>query len=243
MRIHSFGCQDIFSRQLQSTSFLIEDNKELILINCPPQINRLLDKIDFSPMDLTAIVITHLHEDHIDGLIDIIQFRMFCLANPILTRKAGHNTSFATEILPIYILSYDKTIWDNPSSLISADYPSWWKDWTEFHKVTTIEQATTSGEIIIGRNKTTTIEFRQGVHAPKCCGLKINGKVAISGDSRYDKEFDYWLFTNTRLVFYEADLSGKRSNFNEFSSNLLYTRILSKSGETISEAQRKWYPV
>lgn len=72
MRVYSFGSCDGFPDRLEAPAFLIEEGKERILVDCPPHINLLLREIGLSPMDLTAIFITHLHNDHVGGMIDLI---------------------------------------------------------------------------------------------------------------------------------------------------------------------------
>lgn len=226
MEVFPFGCQDGFPNKLGGSAFLVHDQGINILVDVPPNINLLLRQgptLNCSAMDLDAIIITHLHDSHVGGLIELIQFRMLCLINPELMKTAGYfNRRARKEVLKIYVLGFDPTMWANIEALITANCPATWGDWKKFHELRLIPAEKNFGTIWIPcpqwpfaeftrerKRSLTPIEFRRGVHTPKCCGIRINGELAISGDTTYDKEFEKWLVEDAKLVFHEAGYAGE----------------------------------
>lgn len=222
MEVYPFGCQDGFPDRLGGSAFLIMDEHVHILVDVPPNINLLLRQmpgLNRSVMELHMVILTHLHNNHVGGLIDLIQFRMLCLSHPELMRKAGYfNHRNSSDVLKIFVLGYNAKMWDAIETLITANCPTVWGDWKKFHEIHLIPEDKDSGQIyyhgelrgpLCNTRLLKTIEYRRGVHKPKCCGIKVDGMLAISGDSMYDPEFDKWLITGTKLVFREAGYGGE----------------------------------
>jgi ribonuclease Z len=51
-----------------NTSFIMDDGKTMILVDCPGSAVHKVQKLGLKPRDLEAIVVTHIHPDHIYGL-------------------------------------------------------------------------------------------------------------------------------------------------------------------------------
>lgn len=69
MRLHVLGCGDAFSSGGQNhTSFLLQTNTSLILIDCGASTPMALKKAGFSFNDIDYIVLSHFHGDHYGGL-------------------------------------------------------------------------------------------------------------------------------------------------------------------------------
>ena len=151
MRVYSFGARDGFPDQLEGPAFLYEDKskQELWLIDVPTHTNLMLRETDLSPMDLTAILVTHLHNDHVGGLIDLIQLRMICLANQDIMRQAGYFDKIATNILPIYLFGYDEEWWQAIEQVIDKNCPDNWGDWRDYHKIVPVHKNLKKGSILI----------------------------------------------------------------------------------------------
>lgn len=214
MKVYSFGCQDAFPNKLSAPAFLVQEGKELILVDCPPQINVMLRQAGFSPMDLTAIFITHLHNDHVGGLIELIQLRTLCLQNPELMRNAGYFTSIACVQIPIHILGFDPLRWDALEALIGSNCSDKLRVWRnyhqiEFHGLGCLAAWVWSGTVFFGGH--TRIDMLSGVHDTVCCGLKFGNGLAISGDTTYDSGFLRWLTRDVKLVFHEAGYAGSHT--------------------------------
>jgi len=69
MKIHILGCGDAFGSggRLQS-SYLVEFDDRLFLLDCGPTALLALKRAGFDPRRLDAIMVSHLHGDHFGGL-------------------------------------------------------------------------------------------------------------------------------------------------------------------------------
>jgi ribonuclease Z len=51
-----------------NTSFLISEKKGLVLIDCPGSVLGKIKKLNYDPLDVGSMLVTHIHPDHIYGL-------------------------------------------------------------------------------------------------------------------------------------------------------------------------------
>lgn len=51
-----------------NTSFLVRVDQELILVDCPGSIIQKIKKLNYDPLEVTSVLITHNHTDHVYGL-------------------------------------------------------------------------------------------------------------------------------------------------------------------------------
>ena len=69
IKLHVLGCGDAFgSGGRNQSSYLIEANDRLFLLDCGPTALLALKRAGFDPRDLDAILVSHLHGDHFGGL-------------------------------------------------------------------------------------------------------------------------------------------------------------------------------
>ena len=209
-RVYSFGPRDGFPNKLEGPAFLYEniDHKQLWLIDAPVHVNLMMREIDLSVMDLTAVLLTHLHNDHVGGLIDLIQLRMICLNKTDLMRQAGYCNKIATQVLPIYVFGYQVDWWQAIEKLIDMNCPNEWGDWRKYHKMVFIDKNIDKGTVFVNGIH---VGYRRTKHAVACCGLKIDHTVAISGDTPYDCEHVNWLVVNVKKVYHEAGFAGSHT--------------------------------
>jgi len=207
MRVYSFGSCDGFPDRFEAPAFLIQHEKELWLVDCPPHINLLLKEAGFSPMDLTAIFITHLHNDHVGGLIDLIQLRMLCFLNQEVMKAAGYFTEIAAKRLSI-VLPTDGDGWlDSLKKLIELNCP-WQTNWREHHEMFTI--AFNGSPRLAG----VEVAWRKTKHNPLCFGYKFGDEIAISGDTMFDREHLEWM-KSAKLKFHELGYGGEHTKLDE----------------------------
>ena len=228
MRVYSFGSCDGFPDRLEAPAFLIQHKKELWLVDCPPHINLLLKEAGFSPMDLTAIFITHLHNDHVGGLIDLIQLRMLCFLNQEIMKSAGYFTDVATKRLPIFVPTDGEGWLDSLKKLIELNCP-WSRSWREHHELCTIAF---NG---LTRIDGVEIAWRKTKHHPLCFGYKFGEEFAVSGDTMFDSEHLAWM-KSAKLKFHELGYGGEHTKLDE----------INKVSETLGEETRFYhvpYPV
>lgn len=73
------GVGDAFTKDLEkgNTGFVIISGEQRLLVDCPAYLGALMKKasrksgFDMSLEDITDVIITHLHEDHINGLAEL----------------------------------------------------------------------------------------------------------------------------------------------------------------------------
>ena len=69
MKMHILGCGDAFgSGGRHQSSYLVESDDRLFLLDCGPTALLALKRAGFDPRRLDAIMVSHLHGDHFGGL-------------------------------------------------------------------------------------------------------------------------------------------------------------------------------
>jgi ribonuclease Z len=58
--------------QRDNTSVLLRTGRPLILIDCPGSVVAKIRKLDFDPREVSTIILTHVHPDHIYGLPSLV---------------------------------------------------------------------------------------------------------------------------------------------------------------------------
>lgn len=66
----------VATEKRDNTSFLIDQEKFLALIDCPGGVVQKIKKAGYHPQDLKAVLVTHVHPDHIYGLPSLIHSLM-----------------------------------------------------------------------------------------------------------------------------------------------------------------------
>jgi len=98
----------VATKERDNTSFLICQEKTLVLVDCPGSVFQKIKKFNFDPRNITAILITHIHPDHIYGLPSFIHALMLddCLI-PLYGSEEAVN--FCKKLLDMFDL-LDKKI-------------------------------------------------------------------------------------------------------------------------------------
>ncbi|MEE9390312.1 MAG: ribonuclease Z [Candidatus Aminicenantaceae bacterium] len=66
----------VASEERDNTSFLINHDETLFLIDCPGSAIQKVKKLNFNPLKIGAILVTHIHPDHIYGLPSFVHSLM-----------------------------------------------------------------------------------------------------------------------------------------------------------------------
>lgn len=85
-KVFTVGVGNAFSTENAGTSFVLQKDDFHLGIDCPGEYRRLFAKLDhrslgrdFGVGDLDALLITHLHGDHVNGLEMTLAYRAFVL--------------------------------------------------------------------------------------------------------------------------------------------------------------------
>ncbi len=86
-----------------NTSFLLRTEENLILIDCSGSVIQKLKKLNFDPRTVDALLITHIHPDHVYGLPSLVHSLMLdeCLIN---IYGSGETVSFCGDLLDLFDL-------------------------------------------------------------------------------------------------------------------------------------------
>lgn len=60
------------TRERDSTSFLLESGRAKVLVDCPGSVLQKIRKLNVDPREINAILVTHIHPDHIYGLPSLV---------------------------------------------------------------------------------------------------------------------------------------------------------------------------
>ncbi len=66
----------VATEERDNTSFLIGQENGLLLIDCPGGVFQKIKKLNLEPRSITAILVTHIHPDHIYGLPSLVHSLM-----------------------------------------------------------------------------------------------------------------------------------------------------------------------
>lgn len=98
----------VATEERDNTSLLIAYQESLILIDCPGSVIQKIKKLNFDPHQISSILVTHIHPDHIYGLPSFVHSLMLdeCLIDLYGSEDTVH---FCQEFLDLFHLR-DKKI-------------------------------------------------------------------------------------------------------------------------------------
>ncbi len=90
-----------------NTSLLVHTEDQLILVDCPGSIIQKIKKLDFDPRQITTILVTHIHPDHIYGLPSLVHSLM--LDDGLIELYGSEETvHFCQDLLDLFHLRDEK---------------------------------------------------------------------------------------------------------------------------------------
>jgi ribonuclease Z len=90
-----------------NTSFLLQTRESLLLIDCPGSVTQKLKKLNLDPRSISALLVTHIHPDHIYGLPSLVHSLM--LVDCLLRIYGSEETvRFCAELLDLFSLRTEK---------------------------------------------------------------------------------------------------------------------------------------
>jgi len=86
-----------------NTSFLMKVGRTLILVDCPGSVVQKIKKLDLNPSQVSSILITHIHPDHVYGLPSFVHSLML---EELLVRLYGSEETidFCRKLLDLFLL-------------------------------------------------------------------------------------------------------------------------------------------
>ena len=196
------GVGDAFSAKWYSSAFAVgaigpRGETHWVLLDCPHPIRKMLAEATASaPLDIPdfdAVVLTHLHGDHVSGLESYGFFNHFALQKrtQVLCHPSG-----SARLWPHHLAAgMDQLLREGGG--VSAMKANDFFDFTAL---------STSSPVRFGPF---TFESKMTVHHVPTTALRISayGKtLGFSADTAFDVELLDWLFDGTDLVFHETNL-------------------------------------
>jgi ribonuclease Z len=90
-----------------NTSFVLQTRESMLLIDCPGSVVQKLKKLDFDPKRIDALLVTHIHPDHIYGLPSLVHSLMLdeCL---LRIYGSAETVRFCADLLDLFNLRTEK---------------------------------------------------------------------------------------------------------------------------------------
>jgi len=97
----------VATKERDNISFLINHDETLILIDCPGSVIQKIKKFNYDPRNVTSILVTHIHPDHIYGLPSFVHSLMLeeCLIRLFGSEETIH---FCQKFLDLFHLQDEK---------------------------------------------------------------------------------------------------------------------------------------
>jgi ribonuclease BN (tRNA processing enzyme) len=199
MRFVPLGVGDAFTALHFSFCLAVEHEGAWLLVDCPHPIRRMMrdaslaSGLALDAGDVSAVVLTHLHADHVSGLEGLAYFSYFVtkrklelLIHPAVQRRLweGHLAAGMECLLPH----------------VGADHVE--KRFEDYFAVTSLDEtrAVTHGPF--------TIECRRTIHHIPTTALRITAggrTLGVSADTAFDETLIEWL-SKADLVVHETNL-------------------------------------
>lgn len=201
MKVITLGNKNSFSLKGFNTSFLVINNYDYQLIDCPAGILKSLHENKIDIKNVNEVWITHLHHSHIGGLFQLANYRY-----NIFSEKTR-------VIVPVYLVDDLKAYF----SILSQQ----WQNMIDLLELS----FTHSKYFRIKKKNRLVIEFYRVFHEKKryCYSIKIispdSKKVFISGDTRYDKKLIDFA-KDCDVIFHEVTFDKSKSKIHTYIDDL-----------------------
>lgn len=97
----------IASEERDNTSLLLDSDGQLILVDCPGSVIQKIKKLGFDPRQVTTILVTHVHPDHIYGLPSLVHSLMLD-EGLIILYGSEETLFFCQDLLDLFHLRDEK---------------------------------------------------------------------------------------------------------------------------------------
>lgn len=211
-RVCVLGIGNAFSALHHPTSFLVQTGDQLLLIDCPDRLARVLR--DFSNIadmnvrvdDLDSVYLTHLHGDHCNGLEDFAFYKYF------LQRQQVRLYS-SPSVMDVIWENRLKAAMGSPVDMLDPNSRRYTFD--DFFVAKTIRPG---AQASIGNAVVTT---RPSIHPVPTCGIIITyrGKSwGYAADTAYNAEHVEWL-SGCDLIMHEVGEGGPHTPYHKLAAH------------------------
>jgi len=197
MRFVPLGVGDAFSELHYSTCLAVEENRELVLVDCPHPVLKMLREarvatdLPLTPDRIAGVVLTHLHADHASGVETFAYFMRFALGRRL--RLAAHPDVLAR-------------LWDGHLAAgMEQLLPAVGAPFTR-HTVEDYLELVPLREEAPVQMGPFTVEARRTIHHIPCTALRLRGggkTLGHSADTAFDEGLVAWL-AEADLVLHET---------------------------------------
>lgn len=97
----------VATKERDNTSFLINHNETLLLIDCPGSAIQKIKKLNLSPLKIKTILVTHIHPDHVYGLPSFVHSLMLD-EGLISLYGSAESVDFCRNLLDLFHLRDEK---------------------------------------------------------------------------------------------------------------------------------------
>ncbi|MFB3905405.1 MAG: MBL fold metallo-hydrolase [Acidobacteriota bacterium] len=172
MELEVLGVGNAFTSRYYNTSFLIRSN-QLILVDCPQALFRLLRERGVDPSAIDRVIITHIHGDHTSGLETLLLWKRWVARTKLTLYTA-------------------RAVWEQLKERFFPGFSATFAPNLEQIVETQLEEYADFSELKEGRENPIAqglkLDFRYNWHPTPTLGLKLissHGIIGISGDTCY----------------------------------------------------------
>lgn len=97
----------VATRERDNTSLLIQNDNQIILVDCPGSLIQKVKKLNLAPEAIVSLLVTHIHPDHIYGLPSLVHSLMLvdCKIDLYGTEQS---VQFCSDLLDLFRLQEEK---------------------------------------------------------------------------------------------------------------------------------------
>jgi ribonuclease BN (tRNA processing enzyme) len=208
LRLLCLGNGDAFSALYYSTCFALESGGHWILVDCPHPIRKIVREGSLAaktPLDvsqLEAVVLTHLHGDHVSGLEGLAYYFRFILGRKL---TLWTHPDVAASLWPGVLSGSMAWVIEQPGG---APRPRRLDEFIDLHLFRETDEA------VIGPFR---VACRRTIHSVPTIALKITAgkrRLGHSADTAFDPTLIDWL-SDAHLIVHEANSAFMHTNFED----------------------------
>jgi len=172
MELEVLGVGNAFTSRYYNTSFLIR-SKELVLLDCPQALFRLLSERRVDPGSIDRVIVTHIHGDHTAGLETLLLWKRWVARSKVTLYTARRVWD---ELKERFFPGFSATFTPDLERIVETKL----EDYADFSELKEDQENPIDDEL--------KVDFRYNWHPTPTLGLKLispHGVVGISGDTCY----------------------------------------------------------